>query len=570
MRTIDVDVLVVGTGFGAAAPALRLARAGHRVVMIEKGPWVEAPRDFRQTQDPKYLLRYLHSLPGRSFNLTYAEALGGGSGFYEMISIRAPSVAFERTDEAGRRLWPAGVDRAALDPWFGIAEEMLHVRQIREEEVPKTGLVFSLFLKRLGYSCDRVGHAVNGCLQSGFCVTGCIYGAKQSLHLNYLPQSRAAGARVIAGLEAVSVRPLGAPAPAEPGAPLRRVPLRWEVVCRERPVDGGPEAAADGPGAGGDAAAGSRGGAPAATRRGQAPDGLRRFRARLVVLAGGSLGTASLLLASREHLPGLSPAVGRRLAFDGAVQAVGLLPDGMPDCDTFTGRSHPGMVSYEFLESHGVTVTAAKPFPLQAVAAARFRLRGAPEDDWWGEPHVELMKRYRRRMMILCAFGMPPGAARLELRDGRPRVSLELTPALRRYHERTRELLESILVRNGCRLVDPEFVDREGKPFDDLRFSTAHQLGTCPMADSPERGVADASGEVFGCPGLYVSDGSALPGPLPVSPSLTILANAERIAAGIVGRYSPEAPAASWTARRRPGVTMSRSRMSRASAATNA
>jgi cholesterol oxidase len=57
------------------------------------------------------------------------------------------------------------------------------------------------------------------------------------------------------------------------------------------------------------------------------------------------------------------------------------------------------------------------------------------------------------------------------------------------------------------------------------------------MADRPADGVVDASGEVFGYPGLYVSDGAAIPGSLAVNTSLTILANAERIAAGIVARY---------------------------------
>jgi len=57
------------------------------------------------------------------------------------------------------------------------------------------------------------------------------------------------------------------------------------------------------------------------------------------------------------------------------------------------------------------------------------------------------------------------------------------------------------------------------------------------MADSKEQGVVDASGEVFGYPGLYVSDGAAIPSSLAVNTSLTILANAERIAAGLIDRY---------------------------------
>jgi choline dehydrogenase-like flavoprotein len=128
--TTETDVLVIGSGFGAAAVALRLALAGQRVLVIEKGPHIDPYTDFRQTQDPQYLLRYLKSLSGSSIATTFAEALGGGSGFYEMVSLRAPSLAFDQIDASGRRLWPAGIDRAALDPYYERAEAMLHVEQI--------------------------------------------------------------------------------------------------------------------------------------------------------------------------------------------------------------------------------------------------------------------------------------------------------------------------------------------------------------------------------------------------------------------------------------------------------
>jgi choline dehydrogenase-like flavoprotein len=95
VKTIPTDVLVIGTGFGAAAPALRLAQAGAKVIMLEKGPRVQTA-DFRQTSDPKYILKYLKGTPGDNLQLTYAEALGGGSAFYEMVSLRAPTPAFEQ------------------------------------------------------------------------------------------------------------------------------------------------------------------------------------------------------------------------------------------------------------------------------------------------------------------------------------------------------------------------------------------------------------------------------------------------------------------------------------------
>jgi cholesterol oxidase len=57
---------------------------------------------------------------------------------------------------------------------------------------------------------------------------------------------------------------------------------------------------------------------------------------------------------------------------------------------------------------------------------------------------------------------------------------------------------------------------------------TAHVLGGCVMARSPEDGVVDHRGRVFGYDNLYVCDGSVLSANLGVNPSLTITAITER------------------------------------------
>ncbi|HET8946379.1 MAG TPA: GMC family oxidoreductase, partial [Candidatus Polarisedimenticolia bacterium] len=73
---------------------------------------------------------------------------------------------------------------------------------------------------------------------------------------------------------------------------------------------------------------------------------------------------------------------------------------------------------------------------------------------------------------------------------------------------------------------------------------TPHPLGGCSMAETPDRGVVDHAGKVFGYDGLYVADGAIIPGALGVNPSRTIAALAERIAEGIVRADDPSRPAA--------------------------
>ena len=60
------------------------------------------------------------------------------------------------------------------------------------------------------------------------------------------------------------------------------------------------------------------------------------------------------------------------------------------------------------------------------------------------------------------------------------------------------------------------------------------------MGRDAAEGVVDAWGEVFGHPGLYVADGSVMPGTVGPNPSLTIAALADRCADRIIERWRTE------------------------------
>jgi cholesterol oxidase len=57
---------------------------------------------------------------------------------------------------------------------------------------------------------------------------------------------------------------------------------------------------------------------------------------------------------------------------------------------------------------------------------------------------------------------------------------------------------------------------------------TAHILGGCGIGAGPGTGVIDIDHQVFGYPGLFVTDASAIPANVGVNPALTITALAER------------------------------------------
>jgi choline dehydrogenase-like flavoprotein len=491
MKKIKTDFLIVGSGFGAAAPALRLCKEGHKVLMIEKGKYIKGKEDFKQTQDPKYIQQYVKGLSGENINFTYAEGLGGGSGFYEMVSLRAPSMTFNQKMADGQALWPQSLDRKALDPWYDISEAMLNVSQVPIEKVPKSGVAFSMLMNNLGYSCDRARYAVVNCMGSGFCITGCVFGAKQSLHYNYIPQAQEHGLNIMSDVEAEEVLKLS-------GASI----YNYAVNCVQ--------------------------------------DGAKiRIYAKSLILAAGTVGTAKLLLRSKKNLANISKQLGKNICFNGGVKVAGILPDDFIEGDMFSGMSHPGMISYQFLKQRGITVSSAKPLPIYLTGTNQFNIKGESRDKFWGSSNVKMMEKCRRKMIVLYALGYSPQTAEINI-DGKGRIkpNLELTAALRRYYSDTKDLLHSIFERNNCKVLEDQSFDSDWKERGDIKFSTAHMTGSCRMGESIETGVVDMAGEVFNYPGMYITDGSTIPSSLAVNTSLTILANAERISDTIVRKYS--------------------------------
>jgi cholesterol oxidase len=106
-----------------------------------------------------------------------------------------------------------------------------------------------------------------------------------------------------------------------------------------------------------------------------------------------------------------------------------------------------------------------------------------------------------------------------------------------KYFDRVREIMEQMARVWGAQ----HFQDNLLWYF--RRVITVHPLGGCPMGHSRETGVVDSYGEVFGHPGLFVADGSVMPGPVGANPSLTIAALSDHFADGIIhGKGQPHRP----------------------------
>lgn len=102
------------------------------------------------------------------------------------------------------------------------------------------------------------------------------------------------------------------------------------------------------------------------------------------------------------------------------------------------------------------------------------------------------------------------------------------------YFDRVRRVGRAI-----ARSLNAEYLDNPSYQYLH-QVLTAHPLGGCPMGFTADDGVVNSYGEVFGYPGLYVVDGSVMPGPVGPNPSLTIAAVSNRAADQIIAQHSKE------------------------------
>ncbi len=97
---VDVDFVVVGSGAGGAAAAVVLARGGHRVAIVEAGPW-RAPEDYPSTTygAMRDLFADWGSLVTQSralWPVVQASCVGGTTVINSAIVVRTPADCFDR------------------------------------------------------------------------------------------------------------------------------------------------------------------------------------------------------------------------------------------------------------------------------------------------------------------------------------------------------------------------------------------------------------------------------------------------------------------------------------------
>ncbi|MFE7778042.1 FAD-dependent oxidoreductase [Streptomyces sp. NPDC057445] len=512
MSINTTDVLVIGSGFGGAIPAYHLAAGGARVTVLERGPRLAAA-DFAHSMQLGTYNRIVDVIRGDGIAVVAGNCVGGGSVVYFAASLRAPSFVFERRGSLGRRIWPASLTRAALDPWYDRVEEALPVTRTGWQDVSYAGGVLAAACRRAGHSCNPVPVAVDTarCTNCNWMLSGCRFDAKRSMLLNYLPAAEAHGATVLPLHEVQTVAP--SPVPGHRYAVSYTVLDPDDYSCT---LETG------------------------------------TIHAKVVVVAAGAVGTPVVLQRSAVLLGGVPGAVGRYFSGNGDRVSVADVDENK--VRTLLGLSRPDGVAYEGLPI-GRPITAATFDHLDAKAPeySRFMLQqiyfptltnvlaqAADPPHWFGIPGRDLRARWKSWLTLLAMteddnegiFGAVPltgSFTRLAPGLGLGTMTYRPNTRTRGGWQKAETALRGILEKDGLARVRPWSEDVAGSV-------TAHPISSVRMGDSPDISALTDTNELRGHPGLFVTDGSAVPTSLTVNPSLTIAALAERATPTIVER----------------------------------
>ena len=472
------DAIIIGSGFGGAIPALRLAEQGRSILVLEQGERLTV-KDFEMNwsflAQSKLFVTYT-STDYRVF-MRYGKGLGGGSITYAAAMLRSPGEVFDYTDKNGYHVWPAEVTRSVLDPYYEMVEEKMEITRASWEDVPTAGGCFAMMLDNMGLTCDRTMYPIVDCLQCGFCMSGCPFGRKKHLGVNYIPQAEAAGAEFRTRCRVDHLREEGD---------------GYAVHYADRYNN--PQIAA----------------------------------ADLIILAASALESPCILLRSREHLSDLHPQVGKNFNQNGDVALVFLLPDTFPKAYTYMGRNNAGVITYAFWEEHKITIHAGAGPPALFAALDVVREGGRKPDVPLGIEFKHFLKdNYPDRLISSLAIGLVDGEGEVTVaEDGTLRFSIPSSEGMTTYLDRVANVGREIAEANGAELL---------RTADDtFEHGDAHPLATIRMGDDPDKAPCDPNGELRTSPGIFVPDGSSIPGGTGVNPAHTIAANAERIADYIV------------------------------------
>jgi cholesterol oxidase len=286
--------------------------------------------------------------------------------------------------------------------------------------------------------------------------------------------------------------------------------------------------------------------------------------AKTVIVAAGTLGSTELLLRSREKNNGqfaFSDKLGARFSTNGDFSGFVIVDPDKLQYPIYGNRGPINMSHVTFRDGQTLVNVedAGIPSMFASIVQQTLKMLAQP-----GEPSKVLglmsslwnsaklpdyndptsMQTENEMMMNICWFncmGRDDATGVFDLHNGNLRLRFSQKIADHPTFHLAENILRGIATSmNGRYQAFPLWDGLQ--PFVSRKLVVTHPLGGCPIGDSATDGVVNANGQVFDTQaggtsvhaGLFVADGSTIPGALAVNPTLSIVAQALRVAAAVV------------------------------------
>jgi len=498
-KTIEADVVIIGSGAGGAISAEVLAKKGLKVVIIEEGPYRNS-QHFNMLEKEAYPDLYQESAgrktKDKAISILQGKSVGGSTTVNWTTSFRTPNQTLEHWQKQ------FGLEDLApntLAPWFKKIEEQL---SIAPWSVPanENNQILARGMDKLGWRSEIIPRNVKGCANLGYCGMGCPLDAKQSMLVTTIPSALSLGATLISRarvdkflfsngkISSVDVQPL----------------------LSNGKVSNGNESL----------------------------DNLINIQAKYFILSAGAIGSPAVLMRSKAPDPYSN--LGKRTFLHPVTISAAIMADKV---NGFSGAPQ-SLYSDEFLWRDGITGEMGYKLEVPPMHP----LLGSLIMPGHGKSHRLLMEKfpYMHSMLALHrdGFNDQSEGGVVELNEfNLPVLDYQLTDLFWRSAKESLLKMAEIQFAAGAKQVQPIHLEAslanswptakamiESLPMEALSLNvfSAHVMGGCAMGSNERSSVVNTHGRHHQISNLNIIDGSVFPTSLGVNPQLSIYALAKR------------------------------------------
>ena len=486
---LECDAVVVGSGCGGAVVAKILSEAGLSVIVLEEGGYYPQEKygQFTPADSLRYMYRDFGGTPAIGLGDTpliliqAGRCVGGSSVVNGGVCFRTPPEVIQKWRT---QLGLTSFTQEHMERIFEEIERELQVQPVPEQLHNRGVLKLREAAKKKGYSSLTLRRNVVHCDTSCRCIFGCPKDRKQSVLVTYLRKAQDKGAQIYADFQ------------------VKRVVLRKNRVLG---VEG-----------------------HILERYSGFPLFPFFVRAKLVVLAAGSLGTPLILQKSRVRLK----AIGRNLTLHPGARVYGIFEEPI-----YGWRGAFQSYCIDHFAKEGFKLISIFP-PLGVISAT------LPGFGKTNQEHLKLLP-------YLSAFGVmisDESHGRVRTFFGKPLITYRMLPRDKAKLLKGIYTLAELYFEAGAKRV---YLPFQTHPFVDsleelrkidfekirakwIECGSQHPLGSCRMGSSPKTSVVNEYGACHAVPNLFIADGSAIPTSVAVNPQITVMAIAAKVSEHIL------------------------------------